>query len=192
MCRQRVRTRPSSIGEIRKEGRRSRRRGRPRRVVLTVRDIRCCTWDVHWANLSLRFAHPTPHRRRHGCSRSRAIHSRMYGGQFLSRCPRFAERQQAHSIAIDQADLLKIDGDGAAFLIDRGTKDVNVVPGDPPADAQTRDPFRPEVGRFGRPWCSTPCDSKQAPPQTIEMKEIRRSRPEPANSNLRILRIWRS
>ena len=41
--------------------------------------------------------------------------------------PRFGERQEVHRTSVDYADLLEIDGDGAAFLIDRGTKDVNVV-----------------------------------------------------------------
>jgi hypothetical protein len=50
--------------------------------------------------------------------------------------PRFAKCQQVHRTAVDQADLREIDGDGAAFLIDRGTQDLNVVLCNPPADAQ--------------------------------------------------------
>jgi hypothetical protein len=50
--------------------------------------------------------------------------------------PTFAERQEVHGIAVNEADLRKIDGEGAAFLIDRGTKDGNVLLCNPPADAQ--------------------------------------------------------
>jgi hypothetical protein len=50
--------------------------------------------------------------------------------------PTFAERQEVNSIAVNEADLRKIDGERAAFLIYRGTKDRNVVLRNPPADAQ--------------------------------------------------------
>jgi len=50
--------------------------------------------------------------------------------------PTFAEYQEIDRSAVDHSDLLEIDGDGSPFLIDRGTKDGNVVLRNPPADAQ--------------------------------------------------------
>src|SRR5262245_49664077 len=49
---------------------------------------------------------------------------------------RFTDGEKVHGTAIDQVDLLEIDGERSAFLIDRGTKDVHVVPCNPAADAQ--------------------------------------------------------
>src|SRR5262249_41012475 len=49
---------------------------------------------------------------------------------------RFAECQQVHRTALDQADLAEIDGDRAAFLIDRGTEDLSVLLRNSSADAQ--------------------------------------------------------
>ena len=50
--------------------------------------------------------------------------------------PRFDEYQEVHRTAVDQADFREIDGDRAAFLIERRAKDVNVVPCNPTANAQ--------------------------------------------------------
>jgi len=50
--------------------------------------------------------------------------------------PTFAECQEGYSTTVDQADLLEIDGDCSAFLMDGGTKDVHVVASNPPAEAQ--------------------------------------------------------
>jgi hypothetical protein len=49
---------------------------------------------------------------------------------------RFGKCQQCHSAVVDQVDLPEIDGDGAAFLSDRATKDVNIVPSNAAADAE--------------------------------------------------------
>ena len=46
--------------------------------------------------------------------------------------------QEFHGSAIDESDLREIDGDRTAFLLERGAKDFQVFPGDPPTDAQTR------------------------------------------------------
>ena len=48
----------------------------------------------------------------------------------------FAEYQETDRCTVDHSDLLEIDGDDFPFLIDRGTKDIHVVPCNPPADAQ--------------------------------------------------------
>jgi hypothetical protein len=48
----------------------------------------------------------------------------------------FAEDQEFHRITVDQTDLLEIDGDGTAFVLERGAKDVQVLPSNPPAYAQ--------------------------------------------------------
>ena len=59
--------------------------------------------------------------------------------------PTFAEYQEIDRRAVDHSDLLEIDGDGSPFLIDRGTKDVHIVPSDLPADAQDhKSPFNHE------------------------------------------------
>jgi hypothetical protein len=58
--------------------------------------------------------------------------------------PRFAQCQEGHNIAVDEADLPEIDGDGAAFPIDHGTKDVNVVLCNPPTDAEYQAPLTGE------------------------------------------------
>jgi hypothetical protein len=65
--------------------------------------------------------------------------------------PTFAERQEVHGIAVNEADVRKIDGEGAAFLIDRGTEDGNVVLRNPPADAQHHEipPSRKSVDSAG-------------------------------------------
>jgi hypothetical protein len=51
----------------------------------------------------------------------------------------FTEQQEFHRRAVDHADLLEIDGNGLAFLIDRGTKDIHIVSSNPPAYAQEHD-----------------------------------------------------
>ena len=48
---------------------------------------------------------------------------------------RFGERQECHRITVDQLDLRELDGDDTAFL-ERGAKDLQVIPCDPPTDAQ--------------------------------------------------------
>jgi hypothetical protein len=52
--------------------------------------------------------------------------------------PTLAERQEVHGLAVNEADLRKVDSEGAAFLINRITKDAHVVLRNPPADAQHR------------------------------------------------------
>ena len=46
-----------------------------------------------------------------------------------------------NGVAVDQTDVLEIDGDGAAFLPERGTKDVQVFPCNPPTYAQDHQIF---------------------------------------------------
>jgi hypothetical protein len=48
----------------------------------------------------------------------------------------FAEGQEFHGITVDQTDLLEIDGDGTAFVLESGTKDVQVLPSNPPTYVQ--------------------------------------------------------
>src|SRR5262249_58181164 len=50
-----------------------------------------------------------------------------------------SDGEEVHGIAVDQADLLEIDRQGSAFLIDRGAKDLRVVGGNPSADPQDRE-----------------------------------------------------
>jgi hypothetical protein len=53
----------------------------------------------------------------------------------------FAEYQEVHCSAVDQADLVEIDDNDPAFLIDGAAKDVHVVPCNPPADPQDHNVF---------------------------------------------------
>ena len=48
---------------------------------------------------------------------------------------RFVEGQEFHSITVDQLDFRELDGDDTAFL-ERGAKDFQVFPCNPPTDAE--------------------------------------------------------
>src|SRR5262249_33161289 len=69
---------------------------------------------------------------------------------------RFTNVEQVHYSAGDQVHFLEIDGDTRGFLINRGTKDVDVVPSNPPVDSgfsahRRRSPVihsRMNVGQF--------------------------------------------
>jgi hypothetical protein len=52
---------------------------------------------------------------------------------------RFADGEEVDGTPIDQVNLLEIDCEGSAFLIDRSTKDDHVVRCNPAADAQHRE-----------------------------------------------------
>jgi hypothetical protein len=48
---------------------------------------------------------------------------------------RLVERQELHGITIDELDLRELDGNDTA-LLERSAKDFQVLPGNPPTDAQ--------------------------------------------------------
>src|SRR4029450_3768527 len=57
----------------------------------------------------------------------------------------FAEYQETDRCTVDHSDRLEMDGDELLFLLDRGTKDVHIVPSDLPTDAQGhKSPFTHE------------------------------------------------
>src|SRR4030095_1754133 len=63
---------------------------RPGRVTVTVNEIGCCTWRVHWETLNGRAdsQHAISHQKGHGASSSsRSIQARIYGGQLRSVTP---------------------------------------------------------------------------------------------------------
>jgi hypothetical protein len=55
---------------------------------------------------------------------------------------RFGDGEEHHGITVDQLDLREVYGDDTA-LLERRAKDVHVVPGNPPTDAQDDIPLDP-------------------------------------------------
>jgi len=107
--------------------------------MFAVTEISSYLWDVHVDN---------PHRRSRitaSCgapesswlvSLARDPFPDVRGAVAEFDAPRFGQCQQAYRVVVNDANFLQIDGDGTVFLIDRGPKDVNVVPCNPAADAQ--------------------------------------------------------